>query len=310
MEKWIMIANPTAASASGLERWKECEKLLKDGGLEVETLLTQHAGHAIDLVQEAAANGARKFIAVGGDGTIHEVMTGLLRFSDAKSVDMADFTLAVLPAGTGNDWIRTPGIPEDLEAAAKCIVAGKTGKEDVVRVTFENGVFCMANIGGIGTDADICYNTNNLKKKGHKGSFLYTMVAPYSILSRKRRKVEIVLDGESVFKGLLFSATIGNGMYRGGGLTQTEVPNRWDDGLLETTILGDVNHVKGLQVMLHCTTGDLAVQPEVISRRFKKMEVKPVGGSIPDKVELDGELPGVLPMTLELTGQQINIIIP
>ena len=310
MDKWILIANNASASASAEGAWKKCEAILTEGGLQVEPKLTSHPGHAIELAKEAAAAGARKFIAVGGDGTVHEVMTGLLRYADESGANLGDFTFAVIPAGTGNDWIRTPGIPENLEEAAKCIVKGNTGKEDVVRATFPNGVFCMANIGGIGVDADICHNTNNLKKKGHKGGFLYTMVAPYSILSRKRRKVEFILDGETVYKGRFFTATIGNGIYRGGGLTQTEAGSRWDDGKLEVSILGDVNHVKGMQVMMHCVSGDLAAQPEMITRRFRKMEVKPVDGDKPDRVELDGELPGVLPVTIELTGQQINIIVP
>ncbi len=308
MKPWILISNGASASATSEGVWKTCEKILAEGGLQLECKLTAHPGHAIELAREAAVAGARRFIAVGGDGTVHEVMTGLLRYADATGTSMGEFTLAVIPSGTGNDWVRTPGIPQNIEEAARCILKGHTAKEDVVRATFQSGVYCMANIGGLGADADICHNTNALKKKGHKGSFLYTMVAPYSILSRKRRRAEIILDGQQVFKGRLFTATIGNGIYRGGGLTQTEAGSRWDDGLLEVSILGDVNHIKGLMVLLHCTTGDLAAQPEMISRRFHKMEVKPLDG--PDRVEIDGELPGALPVTIELTGEQINIIVP
>ena len=136
-----------------------------------------------------------------------------------RGADLGDFTLAVIPSGTGNDWIRTAGIPADLSEAVKCIIAGKTAKEDIAKLTFENGVFCMANIGGIGLDATICYNTNALKEKGYKGSVLYSLVAPYSIFSKKLRPVEIVCDGETVYKGKLFTAVLANGIYRGGGLS-------------------------------------------------------------------------------------------
>ncbi len=303
-----MIGNPASASASTGDAWNKAVKQLKDGGLEVEVLATKHAGHAIELAKEAAAKGVRKFIAAGGDGTIHEVMTGILRFADQSKTSMGDFTLAALPYGTGNDWIRTPGIPEDVEKAAECIIAGKTAKEDVVRMTFPQGVFCMANIGGIGVDAEICQRTNRLKEKGRKGQFLYTMVAPISTFARKRHKVEVTLDGELAYSGRLFTATLGNGAYRGGGLIQTAQDTKWDDGLLDISIMPGVNHFKGMQMMMHCLSGDLAVQPGMVTRKFKKMTIKPLDNGA-DIVEVDGEIPGTLPLTMEVTGEQINIIV-
>lgn len=303
-----MIGNPASASASTGDAWNKVVKQLKDGGLEVEVLATKHAGHAIELAKEAAAKGVRKFIAAGGDGTIHEVMTGILRFADQSKTSMGDFTLAALPYGTGNDWIRTPGIPEDVEKAAECIIAGKTAKEDVVRMTFPQGVFCMANIGGIGVDAEICQRTNRLKEKGRKGQFLYTMVAPISTFARKRHKVEVTLDGEVAYSGGLFTATLGNGAYRGGGLIQTAQDTKWDDGLLDISIMPGVNHLKGMQMMMHCLSGDLAVQPGMVTRKFKKMTIKPLDNGA-DIVEVDGEIPGTLPLTMEVTGEQINIIV-
>lgn len=303
-----MIGNPASASASTGDAWNKVVKQLKDGGLEVEVLATKHAGHAIELAKEAAAKGVRKFIAAGGDGTIHEVMTGILRFADQSKTSMGDFTLAALPYGTGNDWIRTPLIPEDVEKAAECIIAGKTAKEDVVRMTFPQGVFCMANIGGIGVDAEICQRTNRLKEKGRKGQFLYTMVAPISTFARKRHKVEVTLDGELAYSGRLFTATLGNGAYRGGGLIQTAQDTKWDDGLLDISIMPGVNHFKGMQMMMHCLSGDLAVQPGMVTRKFKKMTIKPLDNGA-DIVEVDGEIPGTLPLTMEVTGEQINIIV-
>ena len=307
MEKWMMIGNPKSASASTGDAWNKSVEKLTKAGLEVEVAATEHAGHAIELAQKAAAKGFRKFIAAGGDGTVHEVLTGLLRYADESKTSLADFTLAALPYGTGNDWIRTPGVPEDVEKAADCIIAGKTAKEDVVRMTFPQGVFAMANIGGIGVDADICIRTNRLKEKGRKGGFLYTMVAPLATLSRKRHQVEVTLDGEIAYKGKLFTATLGNGAYRGGGLIQTAQDTKWDDGLLDITLMPGYNHIKGLMLMLHCVSGDLAVQPGMITRKFKKMTVKPLG-KVAEPVEVDGEIPGTLPLTMEVTGEQINVI--
>ena len=303
-----MIVNPSSASASKGDSWKDSEKFLQDGGLEVEALVTERPGHAIDLAREAAEKGERQFIAVGGDGTIHEVMSGLLRYADASGVPLNEFTLGVLPYGTGNDWIKTAGVPADMKEAAACILRGNTVREDVVRLTFENGVFCMANIGGIGLDADICYHTNNLKAKGRKGDILYKMVAPYSIFTKKRDPVEVVCDGEKVYSGKLYTLVIANGVFRGGGLKQN-APGVWNDGLLEMSLMGNESRIGGMKKMMHIFSGDFAVLPGILSRQFHKMTVRPLGGT-PDRVESDGELPGTLPVTVELTDQQINVIIP
>ncbi len=305
-----MIVNPSSATESTGRTWESYKTMLADAGLEVEAVCTQRKAHAIEIAQNAAADGWRRFIAVGGDGTIHEVMTGLLRYAEAtEGADLGDFTLAVIPSGTGNDWIRTAGIPADLSEAVKCIIAGKTAKEDIAKLTFENGVFCMANIGGIGLDANICYNTNALKEKGYKGSVLYSLVAPYSIFSKKLRPVEIVCDGETVYKGKLFTAVLANGIYRGGGLKQNAEGVDWADGQLEVSIMPGVNHFKGLSQMMHIFKGDFATLPGIISRRFRKMTVTPLGKAPYDRVESDGEIPGTLPLTVEVTGQQINIIV-
>ena len=161
-----MIGNPKSASASTGDAWNKSVEKLTKAGLEVEVAATERAGHAIELAQKAAEKGFRKFIAAGGDGTVHEVLTGLLRYADESKTSLADFTLAALPYGTGNDWIRTPGVPEDVEKAADCIIAGKTAKEDVVRMTFPQGVFAMANIGGIGTPIGTPPNATAVKFLG------------------------------------------------------------------------------------------------------------------------------------------------
>ena len=107
-----MIINPSSASASKGDSWKDFLKILTDGGLEVEPLLTERPAHAIELAQKAAEGGVRQFIAVGGDGTIHEVMTGLLRYSVASGTDMGEFTLGVIPYGTGKDFRSSRGPDE------------------------------------------------------------------------------------------------------------------------------------------------------------------------------------------------------
>ena len=324
---WFCIVNPHAGSGKTLPEWAIAEKYLAEKSIAYKTVLTNYKFHATELACEAARDGYRRFLAVGGDGSVHEVLNGILRFTGETGVPPEDFTLAVIPIGSGNDWIKSLGIPHDTRKVVELLAGDRFARQDVVRVETaplsgaaaeEDGasrdphasvVGYMANIGGVGLDADICHHTNSLKTKGYKGSILYKLVAPYSIFSRKRRPVEIVCDGETVYKGKMFTAVIGNGIYRGGGLRQNEEGGRWDDGLLEVSIQGDVSHIKGMQQMMHIFKGDFATLPGIITRRFKKMTLTPLGKGA-DRVESDGEIPGTLPLTVELTGQQIQILVP
>ena len=308
MGKWTMIVNPASASSTTEGKWKEYRQMLSDGGLDVEFLVTERPGHAFSLVRSAAAEGKRQFIAVGGDGTIHEVLSGLLRYCDEEGADMGEFTLGVLPYGTGNDWIRTAGIPSDVQEAVSCILRGRTAREDVVRLSFDDGVYCMANVAGVGLDADVCYYTNMLKRRGLRGGILYKIMTAFAIFAMRREKVEIICDGEPVYSGKLYSAVIANGIYRGGGVAQNAPGGSWDDGILEVSIMPSVLRIRAVLLMIHALKGDFSSQPGIISRKFRKMTVRPLGQ--PERVESDGELPGLLPLTVECTGQQINIIVP
>ena len=309
MQRWFMIVNPSSASSTSAGVWQASRDLLAGNGMQIDAVCTAHAGHAIELARDAAAKGYRKFIAVGGDGTIHEVLTGLLRYSDATGTDLSGFTLGVLPYGTGNDWIRTARIPKDMAGATACLLAGNTAKEDIVRMTLPTGVFCMANIGGIGLDADVCVRTNALKARGFRGSLLYKLMTAVALFTKKLQTVEVVCDSQAVYRGKLFSAVVANGIYRGGGVHQNADGTGWDDGILDVSIMPGVGRIKAVLLMLHALKGDFARQKCIISHRFRKMTVTPLGGT-PDNVESDGEVPGTLPLTVELTGQQINIIVP
>lgn len=302
-----MIGNPAAASSAAGDTWKATIEPLKHAGLDIDSVATQSKGHGIQLAFEAAGKGYRCFLSAGGDGTLHEVMTGLLRYCDATSVSMEEFTVGVLPYGTGNDWLRSTGIPGNLEAAMKAVVEGNTSKEDVVRVKVDGQVYCMVNMGGMGVDAAICHDAKKLKQRGLRGNFVYKLAALYSAYARKCCPVEVRCDGELVYQGKLFSATIGNGAYRGGGHIQTAPDTRWDDGLLDLCIMPHANLLRESLFMIHCLHEDIASQSDVICRKFKRMEVKPLGKS-GTMVEIDGGYRGLVPLTVELTGEQINIV--
>ena len=124
---WLIVVNVFAASKQAGSVWKKVAALLDKADVPYLVKFTGGADNAMELSRKAARSGYRKFIAVGGDGTIHDVLNGIAAFASSESdVTLSDFTLAVLPVGSGNDWIRTTGVPRDLNKAVELIAAGRT----------------------------------------------------------------------------------------------------------------------------------------------------------------------------------------
>ena len=115
---WYCIVNPHAGSGKTMPQWAIAEKILTASSVPYKTTLTNYKFHAEKLAYEAAQRGYRRFLAVGGDGSVHEVMNGIVRYTEETGAAPEDFTLSVIPIGSGNDWIKSLGIPHDTRAAA------------------------------------------------------------------------------------------------------------------------------------------------------------------------------------------------
>ena len=156
-----MVVNPNAGNRRIKRDWNKIRKLLQQSGLEYDFALTERAFHAVEITKKAIAKGFRKFIAVGGDGTFNEVVNG---FFLQREVDVEEFTVAVIPVGTGNDWGRMFNIPNDYRKAIDVIVRGKTFVQDVGRISYflnetpKSRYF--VNIAGMGFDALVAQKTN------------------------------------------------------------------------------------------------------------------------------------------------------
>ena len=173
-ESWMVIVNPKAGSGRGLKDWPVISNLMYNSGLKFTCVFTEHKFHAIELTVSAVNNGYRHIVAVGGDGTIHEVVNGIFI---QKAVPTTDIFLAVIPTGTGNDWIRMYGISATYSEAVEALVQKRTVLQDVGKVEFFETrvphVRYMANVAGLGFDATVNLKYNNLKDQGRYGKGLY-----------------------------------------------------------------------------------------------------------------------------------------
>lgn len=317
-DKWCAIVNSFAASSKAASLWCRAEDRLRTDNISFDAYFTGGSGNATSLTLNACSNGCRKLIAVGGDGTVHDVLDGIMSFIEENdSVSLEDFTLAVIPVGSGNDWIKTAGVPKDIVKAAALFRDGRISKQDVVRVSLLDpsllpeektvAVSYMANVGGVGLDARVCERVNAAKKQGKRGKILYIRALLYNIIHRCSLSARVLCDGKEIFRGAYLSMAFGIGKYSGGGMRQTPgaVP---DDGLLDITIIPDLPLKKIAKEAPKLFTGEFHTVKELVLGRSRSIVVLPEGAVPP--VEVDGEVVGLAPVRFEVLDQQLNILIP
>lgn len=318
-EKWLAVVNVFAASKKAGSVWKKAAACLEDAGVLYKAEFTGGKYNATELSSKAAARGYRKFIAVGGDGTVHDVLNGIAEYvQSAEDVTLSDFTLAVLPVGSGNDWVKSVGVSTDIRQAVTYIAAGVTGTQDVVKVSMLDAsdldaeplaVSYMSNVGGVGLDARVCEIVNRKKEKGKRGKQLYVSALLYCIRHRVPIRARIVCDGKEIFSGKYLSIAFGIGKYSGGGMRQT--PDAViDDGLLDITVIPDIPIWTIAKEAPKLFTGTFNTVEVLTLAKCHEVLVLPEGEADAEPVEVDGEVVGRAPVRMEILDQQINVIRP
>ena len=323
---WYAVVNPNAGSGKTVAEWPKAETVLKERRIGYEYRTTWQCGAAIEITVKACEAGYRRFLAVGGDGTVHEVLEGIVRFIEMSSSvaatfddgallpSLSDFTLAVIPVGSGNDWIRTLGVPKDPAEIARLLKSEHFGKQDVFRIkgrdseTSTDVVSYMANIGGIGFDANVCHRVNFEKNSGKSGKILYLKVLISNVLHCKPFRCRVIADGRKVFEGDTLSIAMGVGKYSGGGMMQ--VPDAvMDDGLLDVTIIPVLPILKIIRAVPTLFSGNLlSANPELTFTRCSSLIVEPIDG-LGALVEVDGEVIGNAPISVDRLPGQLNVLV-
>ena len=317
--KILFIVNVFAASKKAGAMWERAVSLLNTTRIAYHKRLTGRNGNAMELAYDACVCGYRKIVAVGGDGTVHDVLNGIMQFVAECTVSghplsLDEFTIGVLPVGSGNDWIKSHGIPSDFSKAIEVIAAGRTVKQDVVRVSVIDAAgnslsdSYMANVGGVGLDARVCERVNRNKERGRRGKKLYVSALLYHLFHRKPVSVKLVCDDRTVYEGPYLSIAFGIGKYSGGGMRQTPsaVP---DDGFLDVTLIPELPVMKIAKEAPKLFTGTFDTVPERAVAKCRSVTVIPEK-SAKEPVEVDGEVIGTAPVRLEVIDKQINVFAP
>ncbi len=304
-EKWFVIVNPNAGKKKGSHDWKSISALLAEAGIDYMSFFTEHRGHAIELTRKYIRSGFRKFIVVGGDGTLNEVVNGIF---DQHHTHPSEIVLGMIPVGTGNDWCRMFGIPGDYRKAIRMITGNRTFLQDVGLLNYSNGTGrtekrYFVNIAGMGYDALVAEKTNKDKERGKGSPLSYLIHIFTSLFSFRTTRTNIVIDDRTISPEV-FSMTAAIGQYNGGGMKQAPEAVA-DDGLFDLTIIRPISKFKVIRNVINLMDGSFTKLPEVITFKTSKISIE----SVPDLyVEADGESLGHSPFTFTLIPSGLRII--
>lgn len=296
--RYFVIVNPVAGGGRAGRLWPKLEAGLLAHGLAFEHVFTKDIGHATHLAAQAYREGYRHFVAVGGDGTLQEMVNGLPL--EAAGCETSPPVVGWIPAGTGNDFARSVGLPADPLIAVDNLVHGYPRAVDLGRVNGRR----FLNVAGVGFDAKVADRVNRFKRKV-RGALPY-LVATGLVLARYRNtQVRVTVDGQTRVVTALLVA-VGNGQYYGGGLMVCPRAS-YDDGLLDVCIGGDLNRRETLRALAKIFRGKHLGLPKIQYLQGRELRID---GSPEMLAHADGQVIGGLPVTVEIRHGALTLILP
>jgi YegS/Rv2252/BmrU family lipid kinase len=283
MTRYYVIINPTAGKGSGELAFPAVQAQLQALNLDFEMVRTTARGHAIQLAKEAALAGWDVVVAVGGDGTMNEVLNGLVQ---AKKLGASPAVLGQITVGRGNDFGFGAGIPHDLEAACAALAQGRRKRIDVGFVQggdFPNGRY-FGNGVGIGFDAVVGFVA--AKQKRLSGFLSYIVAALKTMfLYFHAPLVQVELNGETRKMSALMISVM-NGRRMGGGFMMAPTGSM-EDGAFTCCLVDQVSRPAILGLIPKFMQGTQVGHPAVHMENTPHLVVTALKGTLP--AHADGE---------------------
>ncbi len=296
----VFLVNPASDNGRTGRRWPELAHRAARQGLEGETLFSEHPGHLIALAADAVDRGASLVVAVGGDGTLNEVVNGIA----GRDVD-----LATIPLGTGMDFGRTYDLPRRFEDAVRVALEGATRVVDAGRVSYrtwsgEEAERWFANVGTVGMSGAVAQRANGMSKAlGGRVTFFYALTRVF--LSWENTEVRVSLDGAER-TGRMHDVIVANGVWHGGGMKLAPDAEP-DDGLFDVVLIGDVSKADFLTTAPKIYNGGHKNHPKVEILRSARVAVD-ADEHLP--IEVEGEQVGTTPAAFELVPAALRVRVP
>ncbi|WP_404329582.1 diacylglycerol/lipid kinase family protein [Mesobacillus maritimus] len=306
MKQMYFIVNLQARNGRCRMVWEQIEQHLSVAGTPYQAYFTEYSGHAVELTriinQKEMQGEVKTIVVVGGDGTLHEVING--------AVGASKLSIGFIPGGSGNDFSRGFGIPQDPIAALNLILKGENlAVVDIGKISEEKKIRYFINNMGVGFDAAICEEANHSKLKAKLnllslGSLAYALIVIKKLFTYKCTDIWINIDGQETKYEQVWFVTVANQVYFGGGMKIA--PNASaKDGLLDVIVVHNLSRWKLLFVFISVFWGGHMGFKEVRMFKGKNISIQTLK---PVLVHADGEIIGSTPMKIQAVRDSLTII--
>ena len=297
----VFLVNPASDNGATGRRWPEIANRAAAAGVSGEALLSERPGQLTELARRAADEGGELLVVVGGDGTVNEVVNGIAGLRGPE--------LAVIPRGTGRDFVRTYGIPHKLDDALRTARDGRTREIDVGRARFrswqgEPAEWYFANIASAGMRGAIAKRANETSKAlGGKVSYFW---ATFAVFAKWQTSELTVAVGAETRRARMHDVVVANGRYFGGGMMILPDAEP-DDGVFDVLLIGSLTKRDLLLTLPKTYRGKHLPHPKAELLRGPTVEIE---APEPLPIELDGEQPGTTPARFEIVPRALRLRVP
>jgi diacylglycerol kinase (ATP) len=296
----VIIANPQSGRGKAAAQLSEIERILRSAGLDYRIVQTTRPGHATEVARAALAAGERYLVAVGGDGTIHEVVNGMLE--DDRPI-AEDAVLGVVPAGSGCDFVKSFGLPGDAVRAARRLSGGDVRPIDVGKVTFNIGTGettrYFLNIAEVGLGGSVVDRAARLTR--WPGPARYFIGFWLTLPRFRAATVRLEADGQA-FQSRAHNVVVANCRYYGGGM-HISPKSAPEDGVLDVLVMAGPKS-DAFVLLPKVYRGRHLPHRNIVEMRVSRVRVE---ADAPLAIEADGEILGTAPATFEIIQTPIRV---
>ena len=301
-----VILNPAAGHGNGARLLPSIESALTRHSLDYDLVQTERPGHAMELTLQAVQEGVSMIVSAGGDGTLNEVVNGLMRSRQAGGRQPL---LGVFCAGRGNDFSGSLGIPENFDEACELLKLGQTRLLDIGRVTggiVPEGRYFI-NCVGVGFDAVTTIEAARLPRWGGFLSFLLAILK--TIFMYNHAPLATIEYNNQVIEQRSLMISIMNGRRLGGGFIMAP-DSRPDDGLLDLCIAEQMSSFEMIRMVPLFMKGTQATKKTIKTGKSALIKIAAIDGPLP--AQTDGEIISTdgRSLTVELLPRQLRVICP
>lgn len=304
---WLVVVNPQAGNGQLEKKWPELEKRLAKLLPNITVKISAERNNATALIAEAVTGGIRHVMAVGGDGTAHQVINGI---AEQQEVPSHEIVFALLPFGTGNDWVKSHGIPKKWEAWRQYFSTGKLRYQNLGKIEYQaegkaNRRYFM-NVAGLAYDAFVVQYAS--QKQSRLPGKIFYLWATFRCLFQYEPQHGIITYDEGRAQAAFYTINIGIGRYSGGGMQL--VPQAASRG--EQFALTYVGKVSRLEVVLNSFRfyrGWITSYNKAHLTHCQKIKIDALKGN-ELLIEADGEFLGACPAEINLHQDALCFLAP